>query len=301
MDVALAIRRQLKKLGCDQKNLARAVQVTDSYISQLLAGKKTPPAPERTDLYERMERFLQLPPGQLAHWAELQRSAERKRRWQQPVAPLRSGVRELVLRKCVPRKQAQLRRLFEQEPFGPIERLVTQKLLGVVQDIARAELGQESWLRQVALRTSRTHEEMRVVVLEFLDTDIFHLSEQDCTAFLEPLIASWDLDLERFGMDVILNRRLSPQPRKTFAWVETAPVSTLKGQPGWRAFLHDRSLSGDLATKEREFLERLPLDGKRPTALYFYRELQNLRDPLHFRQAIPPETAPSRPSSGSGR
>jgi hypothetical protein len=38
------------------------------------------------------------------------------------------------------------------------------------------------------------------------------------------------------------------------------------------------------ATEEEiEFLKRLRIKGKRPTALYYYRELQNLRDPLNFR------------------
>jgi len=35
--------------------------------------------------------------------------------------------------------------------------------------------------------------------------------------------------------------------------------------------------------QELEFLKKLRFKGKRPTALYYYRELQNLRDPLHFR------------------
>ena len=50
-----------------------------------------------------------------------------------------------------------------------------------------------------------------------------------------------------------------------------------------RAFLEDASLSGNLTREEIEFLKRLRFGGKRPTPLYYYRELQNLRDPLHFR------------------
>ena len=34
-----------------------------------------------------------------------------------------------------------------------------------------------------------------------------------------------------------------------------------------------------------EFLKKLKFNGKRPTSLYYYRELQSLRDPLHFRAA----------------
>jgi transcriptional regulator with XRE-family HTH domain len=40
VDVPLVIRRRLKELGLDQKDLAAAAEVTESYISQLLARKK---------------------------------------------------------------------------------------------------------------------------------------------------------------------------------------------------------------------------------------------------------------------
>ncbi|MFC1995811.1 helix-turn-helix domain-containing protein, partial [Chloroflexota bacterium] len=60
MDVSLVIRHRLNELGLGQRDLATAVQVTESYISQLLNGKKTPPAAHRTDMYEKMEAFLKL-------------------------------------------------------------------------------------------------------------------------------------------------------------------------------------------------------------------------------------------------
>lgn len=63
MDVPVVIRHRLKELGLDQKDLAAAAQVTESYISQLLARKKAPPAPDRTDIYDKMGRFLRLPSG----------------------------------------------------------------------------------------------------------------------------------------------------------------------------------------------------------------------------------------------
>jgi hypothetical protein len=37
-----------------------------------------------------------------------------------------------------------------------------------------------------------------------------------------------------------------------------------------------------LVQEELAFLKRLRFKGKRPTPLYYYRELQGLRDPLHF-------------------
>ena len=45
MDVSFVIRQRLDEFGLDQRELARAAQVTESYISQLLTRKKAPPAP----------------------------------------------------------------------------------------------------------------------------------------------------------------------------------------------------------------------------------------------------------------
>jgi len=47
-------------------------------------------------------------------------------------------------------------------------------------------------------------------------------------------------------------------------------------------------VSGDATEEEIEFLKRLRFNGKHPTPLYYYRELQNLRDPLHFRALTAP-------------
>ena len=66
MDFPLFIRQRLKELKTEQRDLATAARVTESYISQLLTGKKAPPAPERTEIYVRMETFLRLPAGKLA-------------------------------------------------------------------------------------------------------------------------------------------------------------------------------------------------------------------------------------------
>ena len=42
---------------------------------------------------------------------------------------------------------------------------------------------------------------------------------------------------------------------------------------------------GDATPEEVHFLKQLRFkNGRRPNSLYYYRELQNLRDPLHFRQ-----------------
>src|SRR6267143_515040 len=80
MDVAVVIRQRLDELGLEQRDLARAAHVTESYVSQLLTQKKAPPAPERTEIYDRMDRFLKFPTGELARVAEAQLKEDRKRR-----------------------------------------------------------------------------------------------------------------------------------------------------------------------------------------------------------------------------
>jgi len=283
VDVAFVIRQRLAGLGCEQRDLARAAAVTESYISQLLTRKKAPPAPNRTDIYDKMETFLQLPRGELAKLVDLQRQEELQGKLGEPPAPLFQDMRALILRKCRREKEPYIRTIVAKQPFGELERLVTQKLLDVVKDIAREELASETWLRIMAQLGDRSYEQMRVIVLEFLDADIFNVSGEHCVAFLEPLLESWDIDLATFGIEIVLNRRLVPEHLKKFAFLERVPEDPGDQEPGLEAFLKDRSLSGDAAEEEIDFLKRLKFKGKRPTPLYYYRELQNLRDPLHFR------------------
>jgi transcriptional regulator with XRE-family HTH domain len=285
VDFPLLIRQRLKALRLGQQDLAEAAQVTESYVSQLLSGKKAPPAPDRTDIYERMETFLRLPVGQLATVADAQRRDVLKKRLADPPAPLFKEVRELILRKCAPAKEKLIRPMFEKEPFGALERLVTQKLLDVVKRVTREELNDETWLRLVARLSDRRYEQLRVIVLEFLETDIFNVSDENCVTFLDPLIESWDIDLATFGMEIVLNRRLAPEHTKRFEFVEREAAAPAGEEPGLRAFLEDSSLSGGATEDEIAFLKTLTFRRKRPTPLYYYRELQNLRDPLHFRRA----------------
>jgi len=283
VDVSLVIKHRLEELGLEQRDLASAVQVTESYISQLLTRKKAPPAPNRTDIYDKIGQFLKLPNGELAKLADLQRREELKRKFVEPPAPLFKEVRGLVLRKCKPDKRERIRAIFEKQPFGELERLVTQKLLDVVKRVAKEELESENWLHLVAGLSNRSYEEMRVAILEFLDTDVFDVSIENCVSFLDPLIESWDIDLPTFGVEIVLNRRVAPGQPKKFEFVEKEPERAFAEEPGFTEFLRDASLRGDASEQEIEFLKKLRFTGKRPTPLYYYRELQNLRDPLHFR------------------
>jgi transcriptional regulator with XRE-family HTH domain len=88
MDVSFVIRQRLEAFGLEQRELARAAQVTESYISQLLTRKKAPPAPNRTDIYDRLDSFLKLPSGELARLADVQRKEQLKRELGEECAPL---------------------------------------------------------------------------------------------------------------------------------------------------------------------------------------------------------------------
>jgi hypothetical protein len=230
-----------------------------------------------------MDRFLKLPSGELARLATVQRRAELKRELGEEPAPLFREARELILRKCHPDRERQVRAIFEAQPFGELERLVTQRLLDVLAAVAKEELGNEYWLRMVADLSGRSFEEMRVIVLEFLDTDIFHLSREHCIAFLDPMIESWDIDLGTFALDIALNPRVVSGHVKRFEFIERESSQTGGEEPGLAEFLQDPTLSRTVTEDEIAFLRRLRFNGKRPTPLYYYRELQSLRDPLHFR------------------
>ncbi|HSH75487.1 MAG TPA: helix-turn-helix transcriptional regulator [Longimicrobiales bacterium] len=283
MDVTFVIRRRLEEFGLEQRDLAQAAEVTDSYISQLLSGKKKPPAPDRTDIYDKMERFLKLPSGELAALADHQRREQLKRELGDEPTPLFREVRELVLRKCNPRTEKEIRPIFERHAFGELERLVTETLVNVVKGLAQRELENESWLRTVAELGGRSYQEMRVIVLEFLDADIFHVSSENCVSFLDPLIDSWDIDRATFALDIALTDKVGSGNLKRFEFVEVESRRHDVEEPGFTGFLQDSSLSGTVTPEEVDFLRRLKLQDRRPTPLYYYRELQNLRDPLHFR------------------
>jgi DNA-directed RNA polymerase subunit F len=232
-----------------------------------------------------MGKFLKLPAGKLSELAGHERTEELKKKLSDPPAPLFKEVRELVLHKCAPEKEKEIRSIFEKQPFGELERLATQKLLYVVKKVAKEELENEKWLKLVARLNGRSYEEMRVSVLEFLDMDVFNISVENCVSFLDPLIDSWDIDLTNFGMEIVLNRRLASGYLKKLEFMEREPDGLFEEEPGLAEFLRDPSLSGSASEEEIEFLKKLRFNGSRPTALYYYRELQNLRDPLSFREA----------------
>lgn len=229
-----------------------------------------------------MGRALKIPVKELAKLADTQRREELKRKILDPPRPLFEEFRRLILRKCVATKRKQIGSIFNREPFGEFERFITQKLLDVSKRVAKEELDDRKRVHRVARVAGRGYEETRVLIFEFLDTDVFHVSVENCISFLDPLIRSWDIELDGFGMEIVLNRRLARGYIKKFEFREVPPIPVVEMQQGWKDFLNDAKLSAGITEDETLFLRSLRFDGKCPSALYYYRELQNLRDPLNF-------------------
>lgn len=284
MNFSTLVKSRLVTLGYGQNDLAKAVQVTDSYISQLLNQRKAPPGCDRTDIYAKMEVFLRLRPGELGRIVEIERTEGIRRKLGRAPEPLFREFRDLVLRKCVPEKREEVQAVFAGQPFGTLEQLVARKLLEVVQQVARQELDGENWIRLATLVGDRSHEEMRVMVLEFLDTDVLNVSNENCVAFLDPLVESWNVALDSLRLDILLNPRLVDASHRVFTFVEGDPSADAAVRSALTEFLKDPPLDGPVTEEEVRFLRCQRFGGRQPTKLYYYRALQNFRDPLHFRQ-----------------
>jgi hypothetical protein len=166
-----------------------------------------------------------------------------------------------------------------------LERMVARSLLAAVQSVARRELDSEDWLRLAATVGGRSLEQMRVLVLEFLDAEVYDVSNESCVAFLEPLVESWSVDLDRLALEIRLRRELVADPLRTFAFVEQpAPARHDGSAPGLVEFLGDPALAADVSPEEADLLRAHAFGARQPTKLYYYRALQNLRDPIHFRR-----------------
>src|SRR6185503_11046042 len=171
---------------------------------------------------------------------EIERADELKRKLALAPQPLFRGFRDLLLGKCAPQRRAEVRAEFEREPFGVLERMVARSLLTAVQSVARRELDSEDWLRLAATVGGRSLEQMRVLVLEFLDAEVYDVSNESCTAFLDPLVESWDVDLDSVRLEITLRRELVADPVRQFAMVEQpAPAAGARLPAAFAEFLED--------------------------------------------------------------
>ncbi len=196
--VGQLMRRRLRELRRTPGELAEAAEVPEQYITDLLTGRRRPPAPGRTDLYERMTKFLRLHRNDLSACARAERVDVESKQRPHPM------VRQRLMQLCEPGKARVLDRRLAQKGSAPLDRLITARLLEVAQGLVRRVLDDEVGLRLAANRRGSTYLEMRMRVLEFLDATAETLTTDDHDDFLRPRIAAWDIDLETHTMRIVL-------------------------------------------------------------------------------------------------
>ncbi|HXV90748.1 MAG TPA: hypothetical protein VD707_05220 [Gemmatimonadales bacterium] len=207
--VSRLVRRRLKDLQRSPQELAEAVQVPERYITDLLAGRRRPPAPGRTDVYDRMTKFLRLHRNDLPTCARAEREGA-KASGRRPNA----RVRELLLSLCGPASVPVVtRRLAASRDAGALEILIAERILEVAQGYVRHQLSDEVGIRVAASREDCTFVEMRMRLLDFLDATPSSLTVDDHEAFVRPRIQRWDIDLETNAMRIVL-RSNDPEPRQ---------------------------------------------------------------------------------------
>lgn len=197
--VGQLVGRRLRELKRTPQELAAAVKVSDDYIADLLAGRRRPPAPGRTDLYAPMTKFLRLHRNDLPTCARAERAAEGGTRRR----PDRK-VWKLVLELCLPTRERVLTRRLGKPDAAELEGVIAGRLLEVAQGFVRRQLEDEVGLRVAATRDGCSYLEARMRLLEFLDADAQSLTLHDCEEFVRPRIATWDIDFDTRTMRIVL-------------------------------------------------------------------------------------------------
>ncbi len=197
--VSQLVRRRLRELKRTPLELAEAVKVSEAYMSDLVAGRRPPPAPGRTDLYVPMAKFLRLHRNDLPTCARVERAQEGVgRRRPDP------QVWNLVLELCDPARQRSLARRPAKGDGADLPAVIVGRLLEVAQGFVRRQLEDEVGLRVAATRDGCTYLEARMRLLEFLDVGADSLTAGDCEEFVVPRIAAWDIELETRAMRIVL-------------------------------------------------------------------------------------------------
>lgn len=201
------MRRRLREIGRSPSELAEAIAVPREYITELIAGSRRPPLPERTDIYAKMTSFLRLRRNEVVACARAERADAARTR---SVAP-GVRVRGLLLTLCEPTTARALEQRRSTRGDAELADLL-QRLLDVTQGAVRRSLDDQIGLRVQAAERGCTYLAMRFKVLEFLDVTADTLTPDDLRDFVEPRIAGWDVDLETGVLRVVL-RAQGPRDR----------------------------------------------------------------------------------------
>lgn len=197
MTVRKLLQERLHETQKSTADLAEAVELPTRYVTELIAGRRRPPLPTRTDVYEKMTRFLGLPRNDLAECA----TAERAEAGHDRRAP-KAEVRAQILELCVADTATQLEQRAPADDAEIVD--LIGRVLGVVQGNARRTLDAQIPLRIAATRSGASYPEMRLQVLEFLDTSPATLTETHLVDFFRPQIAMWDVDFQSGVLRVVL-------------------------------------------------------------------------------------------------
>jgi hypothetical protein len=193
------MRRRLTELKRTPRELAEAVQVPEAYIADLLAGRRRPPAPSRSDVYDRMTRFLRLHRNDLPMCAQVERADDgAATRAPSPV------VRALLLELCDPTRARLVRRRLAGKMGTALAALIATRLLEIAQGFVRRQLEDDAGIRLAANREGCAPGELRMRLFDFLDATPSSLTADDHETFLRPRIAAWDIDLETSTMKIVL-------------------------------------------------------------------------------------------------
>jgi len=196
--VSLLLRRRLRELKRTPRELAEAVKVSEDYMADLVAGRRRPPAPSRSDLYTPMTKFLRLHRNDLPTCARAERASAAAAGRPDP------RVSRQLLELCAPERQRVVQRRLARPDGGTLETVIVGRLLSVAQGFVNRKLEDEVGLRMAATRDGCTYLEARMRLLEFLDADSASLTPRDCEEFLRPRINTWDIDLETHAMRIVL-------------------------------------------------------------------------------------------------
>lgn len=208
MTVAGLLLERLAETSRTTADLAGAVQLPAHYLKDLVSGRRRPPLPSRTDLYDKMTRFLRLGRTDLADCA----TAERARDEQQ--GPPDAEVSGRLLELCEPETA---RRLKRPSRVGRADlNDAIGRVLAVVYISVRRSLDTEIGLRAAAMHAGVGYDEMRLRVIEFLDTSPATVTVSQLDEFVRPLVKQWDMDSTTGVLRVVLRPAAAGngQPRR---------------------------------------------------------------------------------------
>jgi len=201
LTVAEFLRKRLEATDHSVEELAEFVEVPKPYIDDLVSGRRRPPLPGRTDLYDKMTSFLGLARNELAGYAQTERDASAPAKVPSP----KPNVRRRLLTLCEP---ATAERLDQRSARAELAAYI-QRLLGITQTAMRRMLDDKMKLRLAARASAESYAAARLQVLEFLDTTTDTLTPEHVEKYLVPRVALWDVDFETGVLRVVMHSELA--------------------------------------------------------------------------------------------